>query len=158
MEEEDGGDVVTAKGPIHRPRLVVFGRPRCYVARRCWPAATPARPKISEVLHRRHLQRRRKTDVVGAGIPVDRPRGRQLVVFSDIFGNCYDGLGAYNLVTWRRLFLIQLSGPDDEPSDADDIAVDEEGNAYVTDAKSNKLWKVRPGGELLSVIRSPTFT
>lgn len=36
--------------------------------------------------------------------------------------------------------------------------MDGEGNAYVTDAKSNKLWKVGPDGKLLSVIRSPVFT
>ncbi|MQM04887.1 hypothetical protein Taro_037687 [Colocasia esculenta] len=158
MEEEDGGDAIMVKGPIHCPRLVMFGQLRRYTARRCWPTATPAQPKISKVLHRRHLQRRRKTGVVGMGILVDRPRGRLLVVYSDIFGNCYGGLGAYDLVTWRHLFLTQLSGLDDEPFDANDVAVDGEGNAYVIDAKSNKLWKVGPGKALLLVIRIPTFT
>jgi hypothetical protein len=40
---------------------------------------------------------------------------------------------------------------------ADDVAVDEEGNAYVTDAKGNKIWKVSPDGEPLSVIKNATF-
>ncbi|KAI3993400.1 hypothetical protein MKX01_010143 [Papaver californicum] len=41
---------------------------------------------------------------------------------------------------------------------ADDVAVDEEGNAYVTDAKESKIWKVGVNGELLSIIKSPLFT
>lgn len=35
--------------------------------------------------------------------------------------------------------------------------MDEVGNAYVTDAKANKIWKVGLNGELLSVIRSEVF-
>jgi len=50
-----------------------------------------------------------------------------------------------------------LHGTDDEPSLADDVAVDHEGNAYVTDAKSSKIWKVGVNGELLSVIRNNLF-
>lgn len=46
----------------------------------------------------------------------------------------------------------------DEKSFADDVAVDAEGNAYVTDAKANKLWKVGEDGKLVSIIRSPLFT
>lgn len=45
----------------------------------------------------------------------------------------------------------------DEPSLADDVAVDEEGNSYITDAKSNKIWKVSSDGEPLSVIKSSIF-
>ncbi|GAB2298439.1 hypothetical protein Dimus_032504 [Dionaea muscipula] len=45
----------------------------------------------------------------------------------------------------------------DEKSLADDVAVDEEGNAYVTDATSNKIWKVSEDGKLLSTITSPLF-
>lgn len=35
--------------------------------------------------------------------------------------------------------------------------MDAEGNAYVTDAKASKIWKVGVDGELLSIIRSPLF-
>ncbi|MQM04890.1 hypothetical protein Taro_037694, partial [Colocasia esculenta] len=77
------------------------------------------------------------------GRPTSWERGSWWTVrggaYLDIFGNYYGGLSTYGLVTWRRLFLTQLNGPDDEPSDADDVAIDRGGNAYVTDAKSNKL-------------------
>ena len=46
----------------------------------------------------------------------------------------------------------------DEKSFADDVAVDAEGNAYVTDAKGNKIWKVGVEGKLISIIRNPLFT
>lgn len=46
----------------------------------------------------------------------------------------------------------------DEKSLADDVAVDAEGNAYVTDAKASKIWKVDVNGNLVSIIRSPLFT
>ena len=41
---------------------------------------------------------------------------------------------------------------------ADDVAIDEEGNAYVTDAKGSKLWKVDENGKLSSIIKRPLFT
>ncbi|XP_031250374.1 uncharacterized protein LOC116108258 [Pistacia vera] len=91
------------------------------------------------------------------GIVLDHPRNRLLVVVSDLFWNKYSALAAYDLSTWKRLFLTQLSGPSDEKSLADDAAVDEEGNAYVTDAKASKIWKVGVNGEFVSIIRSPLF-
>ncbi|XP_021280749.1 uncharacterized protein LOC110414016 [Herrania umbratica] len=45
------------------------------------------------------------------GITVDRPRNRLLVVVADLLGNRYSALVAYDLSTWKRLFLAQLSGP-----------------------------------------------
>ena len=45
-----------------------------------------------------------------------------------------------------------------EKSFADDVAVDARGNAYVTDAKGSKIWKVDVNGELVSTIESPLFT
>ncbi|KAL7172020.1 hypothetical protein ACSBR2_031668 [Camellia fascicularis] len=90
------------------------------------------------------------------GIVIDRPRNRLMVVFADAFGNRYGALAAYDLTTWDRLFLTQLAASD-EKSFADDVAVDEEGNAYVTDAKGNKIWKVGVKGEFLSTITSPLF-
>uniref|UniRef100_A0A1D1YWA9 Tripartite motif-containing protein 71 n=1 Tax=Anthurium amnicola TaxID=1678845 RepID=A0A1D1YWA9_9ARAE len=126
--------------------------------------AQVAVPEVEGAAGAHHLEERpavQDADVAGnasVGILVDRPRERLLVAYSDVLGNRYGALGAYEMGTWRRLFLTRLSGPGDEPSDADDVAVDGEGNAYVTDAKSNKLWKLGPDGQLLSVIRSPVFT
>lgn len=45
-----------------------------------------------------------------------------------------------------------------EKSFADDVAVDAQGNAYVTDAKASKIWKVDVNGKLVSTIKSPLFT
>ncbi|MED6210616.1 hypothetical protein PIB30_065791 [Stylosanthes scabra] len=92
------------------------------------------------------------------GISVDAQRNRVLVVHADVLGNRYSALAAYDLSTWQRLFLTQLSGPSDEKSFADDVDVDAEGNAYVTDAKAGKIWKVGVEGNLISIIRNPLFT
>ncbi|KAK9281902.1 hypothetical protein L1049_004810 [Liquidambar formosana] len=92
------------------------------------------------------------------GLVVDEPRNRVLVVIADVIGNRYSALAAYDLSTWKRLFLSQLSGPGDGKSFADDVAVDPEGNAYVTDAKGSQIWKVGVDGKFLSIIKSPLFT
>ncbi|CAM0872877.1 unnamed protein product [Alopecurus aequalis] len=98
------------------------------------------------------------TGRVALGLAVDAPRRRVLVVYADRpprFG--YAAVGAYELGTGRRIFLTRLNGPG-ESSFADDVAADEDGNAYVTDLKGSKIWKVSPGGELLSAIKNATFT
>lgn len=41
---------------------------------------------------------------------------------------------------------------------ADDVAVDAEGNAYITDVNKGKIWKVGVTGEYLSEIESPLFS
>ncbi|KNA13915.1 hypothetical protein SOVF_112310 [Spinacia oleracea] len=92
------------------------------------------------------------------GISIDRSRNRLLVVSSDLIGNRYGGLAAYDLSSWRRLFLTHLISPGDEKAFADDVAVDEQGNAYVTDVRNSKIWKVNVDGKLLSIIKSPLFT
>ncbi|PIA61100.1 hypothetical protein AQUCO_00300547v1 [Aquilegia coerulea] len=92
------------------------------------------------------------------GVVIDQLRNRVLVVNADVLGNLYSALAAYDLNTWNRLFLTQLSGSGDGKALADDVAVDPEGNAYVTDGKSSKIWKVGVNGELLSIIKSPLFT
>ncbi|KAJ1699255.1 hypothetical protein LUZ63_007767 [Rhynchospora breviuscula] len=94
---------------------------------------------------------------LSVGVNIDQVRKRVLVVYSDSIWSRYGGIGAYRLGTWDRIFLTQLAGPGDEPSLADDVAVDEEGNAYITDARSNKIWKLSTDGELLSVIKSDIF-
>lgn len=92
------------------------------------------------------------------GIVIDRPRNRLVVASADVLGNLFSAVAAYDLTTWNRLFLTHLSGSGDGKAFADDVAVDEEGNAYVTDAKQSKIWKVGVNGELLSIIKSPLFT
>ncbi|EEF47265.1 uncharacterized protein LOC8267341 [Ricinus communis] len=91
------------------------------------------------------------------GFVVDRPRNRLVVVNADVIGNKYSAVAAYDLSTWERLFLTQLSGPSDGKAFADDVAVDAEGNAYVTDVKASKIWKVGNDGKFLSVITNPLF-
>nr|ACJ85306.1 unknown [Medicago truncatula]AFK42597.1 unknown [Medicago truncatula] len=103
----------------------------------------------------------KETELAGnasLGMTIDRSRNRILVVNADVRGNRYSALVAYDLSTWKRLFLTQLSGPSDEKALADDVAVDAEGNAYVTDVKASKIWKVGVGGNLISIIRNPLFT
>ncbi|CAH8306940.1 unnamed protein product [Eruca vesicaria subsp. sativa] len=92
------------------------------------------------------------------GIVIDHDRNRVLVAVADLFGNLYSALASYELSTWRRIFLAELSGHSKENSFADDVAVDAQGNAYVTDAKGSKIWKVDVNGELVSTIESPLFT
>lgn len=92
------------------------------------------------------------------GLAIDRPRNRLLVAVADVLTNRYSALAAYDLSNWNRLFLTTLAQTGDEKSMADDVAVDPEGNAYVTDAKSSKIWKVGVNGELQSIIKSPLFT
>ncbi|KAL0435980.1 UNVERIFIED_CONTAM: hypothetical protein Sradi_0305900 [Sesamum radiatum] len=91
------------------------------------------------------------------GLVVDRPRNRMILVIADVMGNKYSAVAAYDLTTWDQLFLTQLSGPEDEKAFADDVAVDPEGNSYITDTKANKIWKVGVNGELLYTIKSPLF-
>ena len=83
-------------------------------------------------------------DVAGnasLGIVVDRPRNRLLVVNADAIGNRYSALSAYDLSTWNRLFLTQLSGPSEEKSFADDVAVDAEGQTQVCPSSATKMDK-----------------
>ncbi|XP_030444653.2 uncharacterized protein LOC115667180 [Syzygium oleosum] len=45
------------------------------------------------------------------GLAVDGARGRLLVAVADVIGNRYSAVAAYDLSTWKRAFLTQLSGP-----------------------------------------------
>ncbi|KAI0491322.1 hypothetical protein KFK09_025582 [Dendrobium nobile] len=94
---------------------------------------------------------------VSLGILIDAKRDRLLVVYAEVMGLSSAAVASYGLDSGERLFLTRLSRPDDEPSFADDVAVDDDGNAYVTDTKANKIWKVGSNGELLSIIRNNIF-
>ncbi|PWA64496.1 calcium-dependent phosphotriesterase superfamily protein [Artemisia annua] len=101
-----------------------------------------------------------KDDLYGngtCGVFIDRPRNRAVVAIADVFGNKYSAVAAYDLTSWERLFYTQLSVPGGGKSFADDVTVDAEGNAYVTDAKGTQIWKVSVDGQLLTTIKSPLF-
>lgn len=91
------------------------------------------------------------------GISIDRPRNRVMVAVADVIWNRYSALAAYDLTSWKRLFLTQLSDPGVEKTYANDVTTDNNGNAYVTDTKGNKIWKLSVNGDLLSTITSPLF-
>ncbi|XP_076905461.1 uncharacterized protein LOC143561220 [Bidens hawaiensis] len=100
------------------------------------------------------------TDAVGngtCGVYIDGARNRVVVAIADVFGNKFSAVAAYDLSSWKRLFFTQLSSSGGAKSFADDVTVDSEGNAYITDAKGTQIWKVGLDGQLLSVIKSPLF-
>jgi sugar lactone lactonase YvrE len=88
------------------------------------------------------------------GIEADEARDRLLVANSDraVFQPGTVGqalLGAYSLTTGERLAMVDLAAVIGTPSDppayfANDVAVDAEGNAYVTDTRMNVVYKVTP--------------
>lgn len=53
-------------------------------------------------------------DLVGnatLGFTIDSKRNRVVVAISDLLGNKYSAVAAYDLSNWTRLYLTQLSGP-----------------------------------------------
>jgi hypothetical protein len=97
----------------------------------------------------------RDADLVSTvGIEADEPRDRLLVTNSDraVFGGDAVGqakLGVYNLTTGERLAMVDLAAVIGTPTSppvyfANDVTVDGEGNAYVTDTRQNVVYRVTP--------------
>jgi sugar lactone lactonase YvrE len=92
--------------------------------------------------------------VSSVGIEVDSTRSRLLVANSD--RGAFDGssrgqakLGVYNLATGERLAMVDLGAtipnrPADATHFANDVAVAEDGTAYVTDTMQNVIYRVGP--------------
>ena len=88
--------------------------------------------------------------VSSVGIEVDEPRDRLLAANSDrgVFGGGATGhakLGVYNLTTGAKLAMVDLGATLTNPTGAffaNDVAVDNDGNAYVTDTMQNVLYRV----------------
>ncbi|QCD89652.1 uncharacterized protein LOC114174013 [Vigna unguiculata] len=71
----------------------------------------------------------------------------------------FNALAAYDLSSRRRLFLSPLpSEGEHQRAIANDVAVDFEGNAYVTNAAGNYIWKVNKKGEASTLSKSARFT
>ena len=90
--------------------------------------------------------------VSSIGIEVDELRDRLLVANSDfsVFQSGGAGqakLGVYNLATGERLAMVDLAAviadpPDDAVYFANDVAVADDGTAYVTDTRMNLIYRV----------------
>ena len=95
--------------------------------------------------------------VSSVGIEVDEPRDRLLVSNSDrsVFqpGNVGQAkLGVYSLTTGERLAMVDLGAVIGTPTEpvayfANDVTVDPEGNAYVTDTRQGAVYRVTPSYE-----------
>ena len=90
--------------------------------------------------------------VSSVGIEVDEDRDRLLVANSDraVFGDQnatgHAKLGVYSLMTGERLAMVDLGETVGAPARhfANDVTVDSEGNAYVTDTFANAIYRVTP--------------
>jgi sugar lactone lactonase YvrE len=95
----------------------------------------------------------RDPDLVSSvGIEVDENRDRLLVansnsaVFSDQNAAGHAKLGVYNLNSGERLAMVDLGATIGAGARhfANDVTVDDDGNAYVTDTFANAIYKVTP--------------
>jgi sugar lactone lactonase YvrE len=94
--------------------------------------------------------------VSSVGIEVDEERGRLLVANSDsaVFQGATPGqamLGIYDLRSGDRLAMVDLTEaldelPDDAAFFANDVAVGDDGTAYVTDTRMNVVYRVGDDG------------
>jgi hypothetical protein len=81
------------------------------------------------------------------GLHIDEARKRVVVAVTDgLFGDVAK-VGVYDLQTGSRIWLIDLAPLWPEAIHlADDLAIDPEGNIYITDAKSPVIYKVDING------------
>ncbi|KAL1361117.1 hypothetical protein HN51_006484 [Arachis hypogaea] len=97
------------------------------------------------------------------GIAVDSYRNRLLAVVHQSHNNNqppFNALAAYDARSRHRIFLSLLpsSSEDTSPAAANDVAVDYDGNAFVTNSAGNYIWKVTADGEASIFSRSQLFT
>jgi sugar lactone lactonase YvrE len=92
--------------------------------------------------------------VSSVGIEADEPHDRLLVANSDraVFGGEGSGqakLGVYSLTTGERLAMVDMGAllPPGAAFFANDVAVDDAGNAYATDTQRNVIYRVSVGFE-----------
>ncbi|CAL0328822.1 unnamed protein product [Lupinus luteus] len=96
-------------------------------------------------------------NVTVLGLAVDSIHNRVLAVLYALKPlPPFNALAAYDLQSGHRLFLSLL--PSDTAALANDVTVDFKGNAYVTNAVGNFIWKVNDKGSASILSNSPRFT
>lgn len=96
-------------------------------------------------------------NVTVVGITVDSRNNRVLAVIHAVKPlPPFNALAAYDLKSGNRLFLSPL--PTNEEAIANNVAVDYNDNAYVTNSIGNYIWKVNVKGEASIFSKSPRFT
>ncbi|KAK0575340.1 hypothetical protein LWI29_037602 [Acer saccharum] len=101
------------------------------------------------------------------GLAIDRTNKRILAVVQSAPPlPTFNALAAYDLRTRQRVFLALLDDSEGESAvkattttrhAANDVAVDFQGNAYVTNSAANFIWKVDKDGAASVFSRSPAF-
>ncbi|PIA32820.1 hypothetical protein AQUCO_04300030v1 [Aquilegia coerulea] len=100
-------------------------------------------------------------NVTFLGLAVDSVNRRLLAVIHAIEPlPSFNALASYDLSSLQRIFLVNLQSEsnDDKRQIANDVTVDYNGNAYVTNSAGNFIWKVNTQGEPSIFSKSPTFT
>ncbi|XP_042512620.1 uncharacterized protein LOC122087529 [Macadamia integrifolia] len=99
-------------------------------------------------------------EVTILGLKVDSVNRRLLAVIHAMEPHPnFNALAAYDLRSRQRLFLALLIDPNSSDRQiANDVTVDFNGNAYVTNAAGNFIWKVNIDGEASILSRSTLFT
>jgi sugar lactone lactonase YvrE len=94
-----------------------------------------------------------------AGMEIDKAQKRLFVTNSKIEGTLAQ-LAIYDLNTKARLFLVNLAAVanDGAPHLANDVAIDQQGNAYVTDSYAGIIYKIDRFGNASIFFQNPAFT
>ncbi|OLF13292.1 hypothetical protein BU204_28060 [Actinophytocola xanthii] len=86
------------------------------------------------------------------GLKVDARRGRIVAVYGVPGFPAPTGLGIYDLATGERERLVDLGGENHAPND---VALDDRGNAYVTDPSAGAVYRVDLAGQVTTVASDP---
>jgi hypothetical protein len=94
-----------------------------------------------------------------AGMKIDKAHKRLLVTNSKVDGSLAQ-LAIYDLSTKERLFLIDLAAVanDGAPHLANDVVLDQQGNAYVTDSYAGIVYKVDRYGNATVFYSNSNYT
>ncbi|MEI6949672.1 hypothetical protein V9K67_20970 [Paraflavisolibacter sp. H34] len=94
-----------------------------------------------------------------AGMEIDKGGKRLLVANANVEGTLAQ-LAVYDLKSGSRIFLADLAAVanDGAPHLANDVAIDPQGNAYVTDSYAGIIYKVTPSGKASILFQDAAFT